>query len=137
MTTIADNRNVQNRGLGQISKTVDKSSNVQARVPHGVRKAHDGEAFFLITTMAVGEEEVKAVLIKTPNSTTRVHFVAEINTPEYGCLVRFLEGVTNAFDEPDDFYNIRRESANTAVNCRRGNRWDRHNKRRYTLHRAP
>jgi hypothetical protein len=114
MTTITDARNFQNSGIGQISRVVDKSTNVRTGLPHAVRKAHDGEAFFLTTYIDRDEDAYATILFQTPNTTTRIHFTAEVYSSSAAVNLQFLEGVTDALEEPSPFFNVRRESANTA-----------------------
>lgn len=114
MTTINDSRNVENRGLGQFSEVVDKSTNIRARIPHAARKAHDGEAFFLISSLSRDEDAYATIVFQTPNTTTRVHFTSEVNTSGGSVRVRLVEGVTDAIEEASYFYNVRRLSANVS-----------------------
>jgi len=113
MTTISDSRNFENGALGQVSKVVDKSTNIRVRIPHAVKKAHDGEAFFLISSVARLEDAYATILFQTPNTTTRVHFTAEVNSTGTAVAVRLMEGVTDAIEEPSTFFNVRRQSTNT------------------------
>jgi hypothetical protein len=114
MTTIADTRNRRNSSTAKLPDTIDKSTNVRARIPHAAKKAHDGEAFFLISSLARTTGQFATILFQTPNTTTRVHFTAVVNSSGSSVATRLVEGVTDTIEEPSAFYNVRRESANTA-----------------------
>jgi len=123
MTVLVDTRNLNNSGLGNMARRVDKSTYAPVGITWTHKSVHDGVHWYCNEGYGPwdpGEfEAVNFPLLLTPAAPQVVHFSMGVYATS-AVRVRFYENVTPVAPEADGvpFYNNRRTSNNTIQTTR-------------------